>query len=348
VSGPGLLERLARAYGPPPISARLRSTPEDFQVEEVLGFRPAGHGGHAWLWLEKRGLNTAQVAARIADLVGVRPGDIGYSGLKDRHALTRQWFSVSLEGRAEPDWSRLQDPGLHVLEIVRNHRKLRRGTHRANHFRLLLRDAAGNPAAVADRLAVIGTRGVPNYFAEQRFGRAEQNLEIARAMLLEGRSVRDRHHRGLYLSAARSAVFNRVLSARVAAETWDRALPGEVLMLDGTHSLFLAESPDEALAARVRDGDVHPTGPLWGLGGRRPTGPALEAESRALSGWEDWCGALEHAGLQQERRALRLLPRELTWDRGKDGLALGFALPAGAYATAVLRELLAAPAVAAD
>ncbi len=308
-------------------------------VEEVLGFEPAGEGGHMWLWVRKRNANTEWCARRIAALAGARPVDVGFAGLKDRHALTTQWFSVDLRGRGEPDWSALAGEGIEVLRATRGQRKLRRGVAAGNRFVLRLDSTARDTAAIEDRVREVAARGVPNYFGAQRFGREGGNLVHARALLLARRRERDRHRRGLYLSAARSLLFNQVLARRVAAGDWDRLLPGEVVMLDGSRSIFAVSTPDSTLVARAAALDVHPTGPLWGDDLVRPAAAAAAHELGALEGFEPWCAGLERARVRGARRALRVAVRKLDWEPLGEGLQIRFDLPAGAYATVVLREL---------
>jgi tRNA pseudouridine13 synthase len=310
-------------------------------VEEVLGFEPAGHGQHMLLQVRKRGVDTPRVARALAALAGVPPVGVGYAGLKDRHAVTTQWFTVDLAGRPEPDWASLGVEGVEVLGAHHHDRKLRRGAHRANRFELTLREVAGDRAGLEAQLARVGEAGVPNYFGEQRFGRGGENPEKALALLRGELRVRDRGERGLLLSAARSVLFNRVLAARVAAGTWDRALPGEVLMLDGRHSWFVADEITDELRERVARGEIHPTGSLWGRGEPPSQGEARAAEIEALEGCAAWCEGLERAGLDQDRRALRVMARALSFEWLPDGaLRLRLTLPSGAYATAVLREVL--------
>ena len=331
------------AHGQPTLSGRLRAVPEDFQVREEIPFTLEGAGEHVWLWVRKRGANTDWVARRLAERAGVPPGAVSYAGLKDRHAVTEQWFSVHLPGRAEPDWSANPDPEFIVLNAVRHTRKLRRGALSGNAFRITLRDLAGDPDQLAARLNLVAATGVPNYFGEQRFGHEGGNLEQAEAMLRGELKVRDRHQRGLYLSAARSALFNAVLARRVTDGTWNQPLPGEVLMLAGSHSIFAVDEVDETIRQRVAAFDLHPTGPLWGAGTLRSGGPvrALEETAAAtLPVFRDGLGAVR---LEQERRALRLAVRAATLECPEPGIAvLAFRLPAGAYATTVLRELIEA------
>ena len=340
---------LPRAHGAPALQARIRSTPEDFQVEELPAFEASGSGEHLLLTIEKRGINTAFAAKRIAEWAGVGEMAIGHAGLKDRHAVTRQRFSVHLPKKVAPDLSLLDsddgDERLRVLEHAWHSRKLPRGALAGNRFVLALRDVQGDRVAVESRLQAIAERGVPNYFGEQRFGRGGNNLGAALSMF-EGRRV-GRDQRGMLLSAARSTLFNRALARRVAAGNWDAggtegALDGEVWMLDGSRSVFGPEPFNETLAQRLATFDIHPTGPLWGRGELRSSDAVQAIELVALADDESarLRVGLEAAGLKQERRSLRLRPADLCWNwLADDVLELGFALPPGTYATVVLAEL---------
>ncbi|GAB3336992.1 tRNA pseudouridine(13) synthase TruD [Marilutibacter aestuarii] len=336
---------LPRAHGRAVLAADLRSAPEDFFVEELPGFEPSGSGEHLLLTLEKRGMNTAFVARRLADWAGVDERGIGYAGLKDRHAVTRQRFSIHLPGRGDPPLESLAIDGdegelLKVLESTRHARKLPRGALAGNRFVLRLRGVRGDREAVESRLRDIADRGVPNYFGEQRFGRGGGNLHAALAMF-GGKRV-GREQRSHLLSAARSHLFNRVLAARVIDGSWDRGVEGEAWMLDGSRSVFGPEPWSDALAERLARFDIHPSGPLWGQGEPRSAGEARRIEFDALAAppGEALKAGLEGAGLKQERRALRLRPAALQWQwPDDDALELRFELPPGAYATVVLAEL---------
>jgi len=331
-----------RAAGPPCASAVLRSSPEDFQVSEELGFEPAGEGEHAFLHLQKRGLNTLDLVRRLAQVSGVPRRDIGYSGLKDRNALTRQWFSVRMAGRQEPDWQALASAGdVQVLAVSRHLRKLRRGVHRRNRFTLVLRDLAGDRVVLEERLQRVRARGVPNYFGEQRFGRQGATLQQAREWMVSRGSRVSRERRGLYLSALRALLFNRLLAARVDSGEWDRLLPGDVCMLQGTRSLFSCEEVDEKLRARARRGDVHPALPLVGRGASPASAERLTWQAGVLAGEEATCAFLEEAGLELGWRPARMPVDDFSWRFCDDrSLRLQMALPAGGYATAVLAELV--------
>lgn len=336
------MSELPRAFGEPVLQARMRSAPEDFQVDELPAFEPTGEGEHLLLTVRKRGMNTAAVARRLAQWAGVAEMGIGYAGMKDRHAVTTQRFSVHLPKRVAPEPSTLDDEALQVLQSHWHNRKLPRGALAGNRFVLVLRQVRGERDAVAARLAQIATRGMPNWFGEQRFGRDGGNVAAALAMF-GGRRVK-REQRSLLLSAARSELFNRVLSARVAGGSWDRALEGEVWVLDGSRSVFGPEPWSDALAERLSRFDIHPSAPLWGAGELRSAAQAQQLELAALSDASALAlrEGLEQAGLKQERRATRLRASDLQWrwlDAQGDALELSFALPPGSYATAMLHEL---------
>lgn len=334
------MSELARAHGAPVLAARIRSTPGDFFVEELPAFEPSGVGEHLLLTVEKRGMNTALAAKRIAEWAGVAESAIGHAGMKDRHAVTRQRFSVWIPKKVVPELEALQSDGLTVLGHAWHSRKLPRGALAGNRFVLALRGIEGGREAIDQRLQAILNHGVPNYFGGQRFGRGGGNVAQALAMFA-GRRVK-REERSILLSAARSELFNRVLAARVEAGSWNAALEGEVWMLDGSRSVFGPEALTDALIARLAAFDIHPSGPLWGDGELRSAGAAREVELAAMAG--DTAGrlrsGLERADLKQERRALRLRPQDMAWCWRDDGaLELRFGLPSGCYATTVLREL---------
>lgn len=333
------ISTLPFGHGVPPARGTLRGVLEDFRVDEDLGFAPSGAGEHVLLQIRKRGANTDWVARRIARLAGVRAMAVSYAGMKDRNAVTSQWFSVHLPGRAEPDWSALCGEQIELLTVARHHRKLRRGALQGNRFELVVRNLEGDRGAVDGRLQIIAAQGVPAYFGAQRFGREGGNVARAREMFAGARV--SRHERGILLSAARSGLFNRVLAERVRRADWNRMLDGDVAMLDGSHSVFAVERADAELQYRCQQLDIHPTGPLWGRGALPSAGEVLALEQGALVDEQALRAGLESAGLEQQRRALRHRVHELTWE-WCDGpiLRLAFGLDRGNYATSVVREFL--------
>lgn len=331
---------LPRAHGDPVLVADMRSSPEDFLVEELDAFEASGSGEHLLLTIEKRGMNTAFAARRIAQWAGISEVGIGHAGLKDRHAVTRQRISVHLPKKVAPDLAALQSDDLRVLAHAWHAKKLPRGALAGNRFVLTLRQVRGQREAIEGRLQEIAAHGVPNYFGEQRFGRSGGNVEAALAMFAGRRMRRDQ--RTHLLSAARSQLFNQVLAARVEAGHWNRALDGEVWILDGNRSVFGPEPFNEDLARRLAEFDIHPSGPLWGGGATRTTEAAAELETTTLADTQSLAlrEGLEVAGLKQERRATRLRPGDMAWEwLDPSTLQLDFALPPGTYATTVLAEL---------
>ncbi|MCU0977065.1 MAG: tRNA pseudouridine(13) synthase TruD [Steroidobacteraceae bacterium] len=328
-----------RAFGAPSARALLKAGPGDFRVEERLSFTPDGGQAHRLLRVEKADANTLFVARVLARAAGLRPHDVGFAGLKDRRAVAIQWFSLPA-GRDTEGLAGFEGPGFRVLEVQPHSRKLRRGALSGNRFRIVLRELTGDLDEVQRRLAAIEARGVPNYFGPQRFGREAANLDAVHAWLADGRLPGGREERAFVLSAARSLAFNAVLAARVEAGSWDRLLPGEVVNLDGSGSVFVASGIDADLERRAAEFDVHPTGPLPGSGGVRPDGEAGLAESAALSPLAALTAALDQAGAEAARRPLRVRPASLQSAIEDGCLVLDFDLPRGAFATTLLAEVV--------
>ena len=338
-------ERFAFAGSRPTVSAVMRAEPEDFKVEEILEVTPSGDGEHCLLQVRKRNVDTHEVASRLARFAGVPPRDVSYCGLKDRRAVCRQWFSVRMAGRPEPAWLDYQRPDVAVLVCYRHRRKLRRGAHRGNRFTITLRAIDGIRADLESRIEDIVRHGIPNYFGPQRFGADGRNVVRALDALTAKHRRRDRYRYGLYVSAARSWLFNRVLSNRVAAGNWNQALDGDVFMLDGTHSIFTENGLDDHIRQRIAAMDLHPAGPLWGRGEVRVRADAAAIQGSALQGMETLCRGLESAQCELQHRALRARVTDLAWRWGSQSVQLDFCLARGVYATSVLRECVALRAV---
>lgn len=336
---------LARAWDAPPVSGVLRREPGDFRVEEELGFEPEQAGPHYWLLVGKTGCTTPFAARVLARRFAIPVRELGFSGLKDRNAQTTQWFTLPARpGASEPRPGDVAE-GVRILRVARGRRKLRRGVHAGNRFTIAIREVDGDRRGFADRVARVARDGVPGYFGAQRFGRDGGNVPAAIGMLRGDGKPPDRLARGLYLSAARSLLFNRVLHRRVRAGTWNVCVPGDAIVIAGRRrALAPGTSPREGGNATqwVAALRAHPTGPLWGRGaGAGVAGEALALERAALAGCEGWQAGLEAAGLEADRRALRVVPSNLEWESSPDGgLVLRFALPRGAYATALMRELV--------
>lgn len=315
----------------------IKASPQDFEVEEVLGFKLTGVGEHLYLLVEKSDMNTQDLVKYLSSRLMIHPKHISYAGLKDKQAVTRQWISVKTAENV--DIRGLKSSKVSVLEAHRHPGKLKRGAHQANRFKIIVRNIS-SAQNIEQALIRIQQQGVPNYFGEQRFGRAGKNIDKARA-LFAGKISVDRQLRGLYLSAARSFLFNEVLSERVKQNSWATGMSGEILMLDGSNSFFKTSELDDQLHARLAEFDIHPSAPLWGRGTLCSSQEACELESGILAKHPDLTRGLEAFGLRQQRRSTRLIPinLEYTW-LDEVNLELRFQLVKGAYATSVLRELV--------
>ena len=312
------LPQWPKAHPETQASGTLKLHNADFQVTELPLALPSGEGEHIWVQVEKDGANTAFVAQRIAEYAGVKENDVGYAGLKDRYAVTEQWFSIYLPKGETPNLMQLTHDEFTVLAQQRHVKKLRRGDLLGNHFEIILRDVEGDKARIETNLKQIQQHGVPNYFGPQRFGHDGGNVEQGRLMVSREIRVRNPKMKGIYLSAVRSFVFNEILAARINNELWGKTLTGDVF-------------DDEGL----------PTGALWGRGRVVAADAAGDLENRIAKQHASLCEGMEHAGLSQERRTLAAIPKEMTWQWLDDSqLQLSFSLAAGYYATSVLREVL--------
>ncbi|MEM7404482.1 MAG: tRNA pseudouridine(13) synthase TruD [Pseudomonadota bacterium] len=316
-------------WGGPVGTAHIRGAPEDFFVREILGFQPEGDGEHVWLWIRKRGVNTHFLASRLARWAGVSAKDVSFAGQKDRHAVTEQWFSVYLPGRRTPPLSGLASDAecdFTVLLVTRGRRKLARGAHRGNWFRLQLTELEVRSRSALDaRLRRMSACGVPNAFGPQRFGHEAGNLETAQRWFATGRRPRQTQQRSMALSAARSWLFNRYLAARMRNNSWHRCVAGE--WAAGGGGLI-----------------PEPTGPLFGRGQTHASDVALELETEIADTHRPWVDALAKAGLKLTRRRLKSRPTDLQWsvESRSNALELSFYLPRGEYATTVLAALVEA------
>jgi len=329
-----------RAQGVPVATGQMRCAPADFVVDERLGFEADGGAAHVLLRVEKTDANTTFVARALARACGCHPRDVGFAGLKDRRAVARQWFSVPAR-RPPHAWTDEAGDGFRVLEAHSHSRKLRQGALAGNRFEIRVRALDGDARDLAERIDRVARDGVPNYFGPQRFGREASNLGRVLDWVRGSSLPRDRQLRSIVVSAARSLCFNAVAAARVRLGSWNHLVEGELVNLDGSGSIFPAESIDADLAARCAAGDVHPTGPLPGVDGPTPRAEAADIEQQALSGYAEVVARLADFGVEAARRALRCVPSELRWSLEAGTLELGFALPRGAFATAVLREIVA-------
>ena len=329
------------AYSPALGKGKLKQFTEDFTVIETLSFPFTGEGEHGYLKIRKTGQNTQWVCQRLARHFSVKERDIGYAGLKDRHAITTQWFSLPYQFISDQKIESFEEEGIEILEQQRHSGKLRKGAIKYNQFEIMLREVDVKQDSLVERLTLIKQYGIPNYFDEQRFGRQRQNLTAFNDMV-EGKFKPKRHKQRIYISAARSWLFNQILAARVEQNAWSSGLSGDVYMLAGSKKVFTTEGLDDEICQRLAENDIHPTAPLWGTGDLTSVLDALNLEQTVLDEWIDWRKKLEQAGLKQQRRATRVVPVDFEYDYIQDQkqLKLGFKLPSGAYATNLVREII--------
>lgn len=331
----------------PRTGGAYKVSPDDFRVEELPAYTPSGDGPHTYLWIEKRGLDTRQAVSAIARALGAQERDCGTAGMKDRHAVTRQWVSVP---GADPEAARaLALPGIRVLEASRHGNKLKTGHLRGNRFEVAVRGAGPDALPRAEQLlAALTEQGLPNFYGAQRFGRRGDNAESGRALVRGERVVRDQREARLFVSALQSDLFNAWLEARVSAGTLRTVRTGDLLCRTPAGGPFSSTDPATD-QARVDAWEIVPTGPMpgWKMP-RPPEGSAARAEEDAL---------LEAAGLTLDafahpnvkrfaegtRRAAAVRPEGArAWLEG-DAVWLAFSLPPGSYATVLLEEVIGRP-----
>jgi len=328
----------AYLYGKPKVTGLLRSEMSDFKVFEQLPFKPCGEGEHLFIHIRKTGANTIFVARQLAKYFAVKDQLVSYAGLKDRFAVTEQWFGIHVPGKKEYDLSDLNIEGVEVLSYSRHNKKLKIGALLGNRFELTLRKVS-DVDELMRRWHTISAFGVPNYFGEQRFGIDAGNIEKAQS-LFSGTKVKDKKKRGIYLSAARSIIFNDMVSQRIEQEKFERLVTGDVFMLAGTQSVFLADEIDESIVSRFKEKDIDLTAPMWGAGELMTQADALLFEQEVAEEHPEFCSGLPRFGLKQERRRIRLNLTDSEIQADNDFVTISFFLPAGCYATTILRELL--------
>lgn len=333
---------LSYAYGAPETKGRLKAQNSDFCVDEIMPIETTGEGEHLWLLIEKDGSNTDWVAQQLAKFCGLKSMAVSYAGMKDRHAVTTQWFSLHLPGMENPDFSELADDEFKILKMSRHNRKLKRGALSGNRFKIRITELSGDIESLDEKLRLIEQQGVPNYFGKQRFGRDMGNIYKAEKLFNRELKKIKKQQRGLYLSAARSWIFNQILSARIKQENWLTPMLGEVFMLNGKSACFSNEGDNqenaETINQRLLNKEINLTLCLWGEGESMATGEVIDLETSIASEFKILADGLQSARLKQERRASRLVPENLSWCVKDNVLELEFDLPTGTYATMLIRE----------
>ena len=322
---------------PPKQTALLKAECADFVVKEQLGYDMSGDGEFVAVKVRKTDCNTLFVAEQLAKFAGIFARNMSYAGLKDRKAVTEQWFSLQMPGQPTPDFSQFSLEGVEILDVTRHQRKIRIGSLQGNHFEILLRNAEETDELKV-RLGFLAKNGFPNYFTEQRFGRDGNNLTQALRWANGEIKVKDRNKRSFYLSAARSEIFNLIVSKRMELNLAQQILVGDVLQLNGSHSWFVVdESEDLAqLQQRLAQQDVLLTAPLIG----EEEKSAVDFEHEIFAQHQALFALMRQERMKAARRPILMHPQYFQWQFEPNGLHLQFALPAGSYATALIRELV--------
>lgn len=328
---------LAYLQSAPTQTARLKAECADFMVKENLGYEMSGEGEFVAVKVRKTDCNTLFVGEKLAQFAGVSERDMSYAGLKDRRAVTEQWFCLQMPGKPTPDFSQFQLEGVEILAVTRHHRKIRVGSLEGNYFEILLRHAVESDDLKV-RLENLQKKGFPNYFTEQRFGRDGHNLTQAMRWANGEIKVKDRKKRSFYLSAARSEIFNLVVSKRIEQGCIHQLLPYDIVQLNGSHSWFVVDDKEDMslLQQRLNEQDILLTAPLIG----ETVQTASELENQIVGEHHRLLQLMQQEKMKPARRAVLLRPQHFSWEFLSEGLKLNFYLPAGSYATALIRELV--------
>jgi tRNA pseudouridine13 synthase len=325
----------------PGTGGRIKVQLEDFEVDEIPAYEPAGSGEHLYLWIEKRDLGAEFFTRQISHRLGVRPGDIGSAGMKDRRAVTRQW--VSVPGIVESHLSKLDGDGMRVLTVSRHANKLRPGHLRGNRFRVLIREPS-EPNNAQPILDVIQRDGLANTYGTQRFGRDGETLRIGMDLLHKRPTNRvNPFLRKLALSAAQSSLFNEYLARRMSDGLMRTVLAGDVLAKWPMGGMFVStDTPVDQLRLDARE--VVPAGPMFGTKTFKAADVAAERELAVLNSAELSPESFQGFGslLEGTRRHNIVYIDDLACTPEPEGLRLTFTLPAGSYATVLLREVMKA------
>ena len=321
---------------PPKQTALLKAECADFVVKEQLGYDMSGDGEFVAVKVRKTDCNTLFVGEQLAKFAGISARNMSYAGLKDRKAVTEQWFSLQMPGQPTPDFSQFSLEGVEILEVTRHQRKIRIGSLQGNHFEILLRNAEETDELKV-RLDFLAKNGFPNYFTEQRFGRDGNNLTQALRWANGEIKIKDRNKRSFYLSAARSEIFNLIVSKRMELNLAQQILVGDVLQLNGSHSWFVVDEWEDLaqLQQRLAQQDVLLTAPLIG----EEEKSAVDFEHEIFAQHQALFALMRQERMKAARRPILMQPQQFQWQFEPNGLRLQFDLPAGSYATALIREL---------
>lgn len=328
----------------PGVGGEIKAVPEHFEVEEMLPYAASGEGEHLYVTLRRKGWNTTDVAAALAEPFGLKARDIGWGGRKDKQAITTQTFSLPMPlgndlAVAEAQLAQLP---FDILAVQRHGNKIRTGHVAANRFRIVLSGVGPEALAPADAIADrLRQRGLPNFYGEQRFGIGMGNLDRAMALIRRQRPARGAQET-FWVSVLQSALFNVWLSERMARGDYATILQGDVAQKTDTGGLFTVDDPAEAADRFARRAIVY-TGPIYGHKMMPAAEPAAAFEARVLTDYGLTRELFKRLRAPGSRRRAILHLDDLHIAPDPDGLRLTFTLPPGAYATIVLREFTRPP-----
>ena len=323
-------------------SGTIRTIPEDFKVTEINSIELSGIGEHLWLYIQKTNCNTDWVANQLANICQVPRRQVGYAGLKDRHAITQQWFSVQLAKITDSDTINKALPqDVIILASSVHNKKIKIGQLEANQFEIIIRDIDGDRSHIDNNIQIIKTQGVPNYFGPQRFGNDMGNIQKAQDWFSGHYKVKSRNLKSLLISTARSHIFNSIVANRIKNKTWNTPINGDIFQLDKSHSWFHEHDAEaEEISKRLNEFDIHITAAMPGEDCVQSTGDCAKLESFIINKFPLYQQGFVKFRLKQDRRAMRINPIDLNYEWKNNSLKLSFKLLSGAYATGILREII--------
>lgn len=335
-----ILAELAYLHGKPTSKAKIKAIPEHFVVRENLGFEFSGTGEHLMVRIRKTGENTSFVANELAKVCGVKSKDVGWAGLKDRHAVTEQWLSIHLPKSETPDFSSFEEqyPSIQILETARHNRKLRPGDLIGNDFEITLSEVT-DADDVESRIKQVIESGVPNYFGAQRFGRDGSNLSEARRWGRDNVRTRNQNKRSLYLSTARSWIFNHIVSTRLINGVFNKLILGDIVTKPDS-TITVDQANIAVLQAELSSGSISLTAALAGDNALPTKENALETEQAIVDAEPDLMALIRGNRMRHDRRDVLLKPRDLSYEIKDNLVVLSFSLSSGSFATSIVRELI--------
>ena len=321
----------------------IRNKPEDFQVTELNDIDLSGEGEHLWLYIQKTSNNSIWVSKQLANVCQVPQKQVAFAGQKDRHAVTKQWFSIQLPKISDPD--KIQSAlgeGIQIIKSGKHSRKIKTGQLDANAFEIVIRDITGDKQQIENNIQNIIKNGVPNYFGSQRFGHDMGNITKCQDWFVGKYKVKSRNLKSLLISTARSHIFNLIVAKRIEQNTWDKCINGDILQLNKSHSWFpSSDASSDEIEKRLNEFDIHLSAAMWGEDAVQSHDDCAQLENSIAKEFPIYQQGFEKFRLKQDRRAMRICPLdfEYSWQNANT-LQLNFKLLPGAYATGIMREVL--------